>query len=225
MMEARPQMNPGVSTPQAGRRNMGDSSADQQSLLSDETAPDLSALNLPILKTIKVFIPNLHVIAPGLLRGAQPTPDCLRLLKEAGVKTIINLRNEEILVSQEAWQAKQLGLNYVNVPLDVFTKPTPSAIQQFLAAATNPNNQPVYVHCLHGEDRTGTMCAIYRINQQHWPVDKAYEEMVHYGFKPMLTQLSQCVFEYAQAGNSHAKSTASSVADDMHTRIDKLLGH
>ena len=33
----------------------------------------------------------------------------------------------------------------------------------FLKIASNTNNLPVFVHCQRGADRTGMMCAMYRI--------------------------------------------------------------
>jgi protein tyrosine phosphatase (PTP) superfamily phosphohydrolase (DUF442 family) len=159
--------------------------------------PDLSHLNLPALRQTRVLIPNLHLVTPMLLRGAQPSADALLLLKQSGVKTIVNLRNEDVMVKQEAEQAKILGLRYISIPLDVFNRPSDAAIQKFIAIATNPDDQPVYVHCLHGEDRTGTMCAIYRLTQEGWTFDNAYQEMISLGFKPMLGQLTQTVYDYA----------------------------
>jgi protein tyrosine/serine phosphatase len=180
---------------------------------------DLSGLNLPALKEAKVLIPNLHLVSPGLLRGEQPSQDALALLKKAGVRTVVNLRNEDILIQQEAAQALSLGLNYVSIPMDVFNRPADLEVQRFLATVIDAANQPVYVHCQHGEDRTGTMCAIFRMTQQGWPVDQAYQEMISLGFKPVLEQLSQTVYAY---GNSSASKTAvtpaSSFLDDVRAR-------
>ena len=37
-------------------------------------------------------LPNLHQVAPGLYRGAQPSTAGMTQLKEMGVKTVVNLR-------------------------------------------------------------------------------------------------------------------------------------
>jgi protein tyrosine phosphatase (PTP) superfamily phosphohydrolase (DUF442 family) len=160
-------------------------------------SPDLSRWNLPVLHQAGQEIFNVHMVTPGLLRGGQPSLQGFKLLKQAGVKTIVNLRNEETLVNQEATQTRNMGLNYVSIPLDVFNRPSDAAVQQFLTVVCDPNNQPVYVHCLHGQDRTGTMCGIYRLTQQGWPLAATYNEMVSYGFKPFLGQLRQTVIDYA----------------------------
>jgi protein tyrosine/serine phosphatase len=55
-------------------------------------------------------------------------------------------------------------------------------IVRFLQIVTDSNSTPVFVHCKHGADRTGTMCAIYRIAVQNWSKDEAIAEMIGGGF-------------------------------------------
>ena len=43
-------------------------------------------------------------------------------------------------------------------------------------------NHPIFLHCLHGKDRTGLMVAIFRMARQGWSFDKAYTEMKLCGF-------------------------------------------
>jgi protein tyrosine/serine phosphatase len=47
---------------------------------------------------------------------------------------------------------------------------------------TNPKRTPVLVHCQHGADRTGTMCALYRVAVQNWKKEEALREMTQGGF-------------------------------------------
>jgi protein tyrosine phosphatase len=47
---------------------------------------------------------------------------------------------------------------------------------------TDPKRVPVLVHCQHGADRTGTMCALYRIAVQGWSKEEALREMQAGGF-------------------------------------------
>ena len=201
-------------------QDVPDSQSSGKRTTAAQNGPDFSALNLPILRTVKVLIPNLHVVAPGLLRGAQPSTECLRLLKESGVATVVNLRNEDVLVAQEADIVRGLGMNYVSIPLNVFERPSSQAIEKFLAVVTNSKNQPIYVHCQYGEDRTGAMCAIYRMRVEGWDVDRAYYEMLVNGFKPMLTQLSQAVFDFGIAkGDKPSQSVASSLAETLRKEL------
>lgn len=41
---------------------------------------------------------------------------------------------------------------------------------------------PVLVHCSHGADRTGLVCALYRIHFQNWEKEEALAEMLEGGF-------------------------------------------
>jgi protein-tyrosine phosphatase len=59
-------------------------------------------------------------------------------------------------------------------------------IAQALDLISDPANQPVFVHCYHGEDRTGAVVALYRIVFQGCTVDQAHQEMMKDGHSPFL---------------------------------------
>lgn len=149
----------------------------------------------PSLKQAAALIPNMSVVSTNLVRGSQPSVPALSLLKSAGVKTIVNLRNEDILVAQEGAAAKRAGLNYVNIPMALFETPTKQQFQKFLN--TVDKDGPVFVHCQKGEDRTGTMVAVYRMARESWDPNRAYKEMTAMGFKTFLGSLSGAVFDYS----------------------------
>ena len=54
----------------------------------------------------------------------------------------------------------------------------------FLAIMDNLSNDPVRVHCLAGRDRTGTMCAIYRMEFDRWTSERTAEKMQRFEFDP-----------------------------------------
>ena len=55
-------------------------------------------------------------------------------------------------------------------------------VVRFLRIVTDRSLTPVFVHCQHWADRTGTMCAIYRIAVQSWSRENAIEEMTKGSF-------------------------------------------
>ena len=170
-------------------------------------------------------LPNLAVVTPGLVRGGQPTMPGLARLKAAGVKTIVNLRNEDLMIRREGKVAHQLGLKYVSIPLDEFSQPADRSIRQFLKVANDPSRQPVYVHCLHGQDRTGTMVAIYRIQEQGWNASQAYQEMLSFGFRPFFVNLSNAVFDYGQRlGRPGVRPSGGLIVDDLKSRLSRFFG-
>ena len=180
----------------------------------------------PLASPAKDSIPNLQEVTPFLLRGGQPTQPGLLALKSRGVRTVVNLRNEEILVEREAKVCRRLGLKFVNIPLDVFNCPSDRAIKQFLQVIERADNRPVFVHCLHGQDRTGCLIAIYRIEKMGWSADQAYAEMLALGFRPGFSNLSSAVFARGrQAGRPGKNPTGAQIMYDLKTRLKHSVGN
>ena len=122
-------------------------------------------------------VPNFHKVSNDLYRGGQPTAEGFRQLKNFGVKTIINLRS----LHSDRDEIANTGLAYERINMKPW-HPEDEEVVRFLRIATDTNCVPVFVHCQYGADRTGTMCAIYRIVVQGWDKDKAIEEMTEGGF-------------------------------------------
>lgn len=137
-------------------------------------------------------LPNFHVVSPVLFRGAAPTEEGLERLHKMGVKTIIDLRIAPKTVAKEHTHVDQMGVKFVNLPMSD-QPPTEAQIQTFLKTIADPAQQPVFVHCQHGADRTGAMIGIYREQVEKWPYDKTYKEMRKYGFKSHLKKMAESV--------------------------------
>lgn len=132
------------------------------------------------MKIPGIDIDNFGLVDGHIYRGKQPTPEEYRELKELGISTVIDLRNDPKSYAREA--AEAAGLEYVNIPMDDHDKPYDDQIAAFLKIVTNPANGKVYVHCAGGRHRTGASIAIYRIAVQGWNADQAYREMKNYDF-------------------------------------------
>ena len=122
-------------------------------------------------------LPNLHKVSDDLYRGAQPTAEGMEQLKKLGIKTVVNLRS----LHSDNDELKDIDLAYEHIRMTTLT-PEEKDIVRFLKIVTDANSTPVFVHCQHGSDRTGTMCAIYRIAVEGWSKDEAIEEMTKGGF-------------------------------------------
>jgi len=61
---------------------------------------------------------------------------------------------------------------------------SPSRVLTAMASGT-----PTLVHCLHGNDRTGVLCAFYRVLVQGWSRARAWDEAILQGFHPELLGL------------------------------------
>jgi protein tyrosine phosphatase (PTP) superfamily phosphohydrolase (DUF442 family) len=99
-------------------------------------------------------LPNFHTVGPRIWRGAAPTVAGLQKLRAMGVHTIIDLRISPDLVKQEKVEAQQMGFTWINLPMGS-DPPTPREVSTFLAALKRAPQEPVFVHCQHGADRTG----------------------------------------------------------------------
>jgi protein tyrosine/serine phosphatase len=135
------------------------------------------ALNTPAQSEARYAeLPNFHQVNSPLYRGAQPTAGGLQRLKGIGIRTIVNLRGKDEHTGAESEEARSLGLRYYNIPLPEFSSPKDSEVQQVLEIINRAENQPVFVHCRHGEDRTGTIIACYRISHDGWTAAAAKKE-------------------------------------------------
>jgi len=124
-------------------------------------------------------LPNYHVVDNVLYRGGQPSTSGLRQLAKEGVKTIINLRTEDFNKKViEEYHSDQIRT--VHIPFYPY-EPQDCIMIDFLKIMLNPHYKPVFVHCFHGADRTGAVCAIYRIVVQNWDKEKAITEMKRKG--------------------------------------------
>lgn len=122
-------------------------------------------------------LPNLHKVGDGLYRGAQPTAEGIKELEKMGVKTIVCLR------SGKADQGIVAGSNLVleDIPMNAWDVKEDYVVR-FLNVVVDKDRQPVFVHCQHGADRTGTMCAAYRVVIDGWTKQQAIDEMTKGGF-------------------------------------------
>jgi tyrosine-protein phosphatase SIW14 len=126
-------------------------------------------------------LPNFHRVNAELYRGGQPAAGGYLRLASLGIKTIISLRDADERAAVEERGARAAGLRYFNIPLDSLGRPSVEKIERVLSIINAPENQPVFVHCKRGADRTGTVIACYRISQDGWTSERAKAEANRYG--------------------------------------------
>jgi len=122
-------------------------------------------------------VPNLHQVSSDLYRSAQPSAPGMKNLKNMGIRTIVNLRS----FHSDRDEIGKIDLDYERITMKTWHIDRKEAVR-FLRWATDPHRTPVLVHCQHGSDRTGVLCALYRIAVQGWTKDEAIREMTEGGF-------------------------------------------
>lgn len=122
-------------------------------------------------------IDNFGRCNPGFCRGAQPDAAGYAWLKEQGFKSVVNFRSWHNAAEVKALQ--DLGLTPLCIPLQADVRgsepPRDAQLKQFFDFVLDPRNQPVFVHCAHGKDRTGTMVALYRMEVDGWSAEEAID--------------------------------------------------
>jgi protein tyrosine/serine phosphatase len=129
---------------------------------------------------------NFHQVSDELYRGAQPTQEGLHHLKNMGIATVVNTRTDD----RTRGPAVAAQLHYEHIPMSHWHAHDADIIR-FLKLFADSAKTPVFLHCEHGADRTGLLCAMYRIAAQGWSKEHAINEMTRggMGFHPLCANL------------------------------------
>ena len=151
-------------------------------------------------------LPNFHQVNSKLYRGAQPKAGDLQELANLGIKTVVNLRGKGEGGLKEEEEARSKGLRYFNIPFERAGRPRDADIEQVLSIINAPENQPVFVHCAQGVDRTGTVIAVYRIAHDGWTSKEAKEEANRYGMHPWEMGMKNYIHDFYQRHTKQKQS-------------------
>jgi tyrosine-protein phosphatase SIW14 len=158
-----------------GASQDGTGSADSQSASTASAAPA-----------------NFSKVADGIYRGGHPDAAGITYLKSIGIKTIVELELEDFVeatpaaILQEEFDARKESLTLERHPMSAFsaavTDEFDAHIEEVLATLRDETKRPMFVHCKHGQDRTGLVIGLERVLIEGWTVPVAHDEMVRLGF-------------------------------------------
>lgn len=135
---------------------------------------------------------NVGRVAPGVYRGAQPKPEGYATLAAMGIRTVVNLR----LLHSEREAVTAAGMRSIEIPMNTFMDVNAEKVKKAVDLMRDPANQPVFVHCAHGQDRTGIVVAAYRMEADGWSREDAIAEMQAFGFNDIWHELMEFVRRY-----------------------------
>ena len=138
-------------------------------------------------------VPNFYKIDDNLYRSAQPTEVGMAQLKEiVGIKTVINLRT----FHSDSDEIGSTGLLNERLHAKAWHIEDEDVIK-VMRDLSDRGKGPFLIHCQNGSDRTGVMCAMYRILYQEWTKEESIDEMVNggYGFHPLWDNIIKYIQE------------------------------
>src|SRR5579883_2797635 len=121
---------------------------------------------------------NLHRISEVLYRSAQPRRRNRAALHALGIRTIVSLR----AYNSDRPRFEESGIELVRIRINTWSIDDEEVARALDAVRRALAHGPTLIHCWHGADRTGVVCAAYRMAVQDWSKDDARAEMFAGGF-------------------------------------------
>jgi protein tyrosine/serine phosphatase len=147
---------------------------------------------------LRLGFQNAHWIGPEMLRTNQPWPFQLKWWRDAGIKTVLNLRGEPHKSHHaiEVDACRRLGLTLVDFRMN--SREAPSLDEALGAKALFETIEyPCLMHCKSGADRAGIMAVLYAHFRLGQPIREALGQLsVRYGH---FRQGNTGVLDYAFA--------------------------
>ncbi len=151
-------------------------------------------------------VENSYRVSRDVYRSGQPDAAGFRALEDAGIQSVINLREYHRDDRKAAGTSIQL-LRYPVAAGEVTLEDLEAILRMMRRAP-----KPVLVHCWHGSDRTGIVMAAYRIVEQNVSVDEAERELTddcygHHEFwygnlRRLLRETDWCAFKQRMNADS-----------------------
>jgi protein tyrosine/serine phosphatase len=160
-------------------------------------------------------LPNFHQVNEQVYRGGQPDASGWPTLAKMGIKNVIDLRRpDEHSIDEESKLVRAANMQYFNFPMKGVVAPSHEQVIKILALLDS--NEPVFIHCKRGADRTGAVIACYRIQHDRWNSHQALSEAkslgmawTQVGLKRYVQSFQPKAVEAAPAATPSASPSAS----------------
>lgn len=128
----------------------------------------------------------MRFVGQNLYRG--PRPASLKELRGLGISRVISLQsgvheffNDD---ARERDYPHEFNIKYYPITMSDITPPKPEDVEEVLRiiAEAKEVNELVYIHCLHGKDRTGFCCAVFKMRVMGESYADAKADLFKHGF-------------------------------------------
>ena len=126
-------------------------------------------------------IPRYTVVESNVATGGQPTLEGLRVLKDRGFHTVVNLLPKPEEDDAEASMVRELGLEYVSLPVTADGIST-QALEEFNRILDEPKHRPIFIHDSTG-NRAGAMWYLHRVVADKASPDSARRQAARIGLR------------------------------------------
>jgi protein tyrosine phosphatase (PTP) superfamily phosphohydrolase (DUF442 family) len=111
---------------------------------------------------------HYQYLGEKLSSSGMPTVEQMKAIAEAGVQLVINLAPHSVpnAVPDEGGLARQLGMDYVNIPV-TWRAPEPEALFQFMDVMDANADKKILVHC-EANYRASAFVMMYRVLRLGW---------------------------------------------------------
>ena len=165
-------------------------------------ATTVMAQSAPVRETFPGVNNYWKVDARHSTGGTLTMPDVAAAeFKKRGFKSIINLAGGPTAAAERA-AVEKAGLTYLEFAINPDTL-DPAPVGPFLKAASDPVNQPVFIHSGNGH-RAGALLLIKRAVIDGWTVERAGVEAAAAGLindNTMASRLYRFAYDYITAAN------------------------
>lgn len=144
------------------------------------------------MKLERLSLPNLKIPRDGVYSCGQPAPEQLKGLKDAGVRTIVDLRAPGEIDWDEQAAVEELGMTYHRIPItgpDDITEENARRLSEIMddQAAT-----PVLIHCGSG-NRVGALYALKAFHCDECSGEAAVETGKAAGLMELEAYVRECL--------------------------------
>lgn len=140
-------------------------------------------------------IKNIRQTDEYIFSSGQPSIVELQLLKQAGIKHIINLRPHDELMWDEQAAVESLGMQYHNLAIGDAGDINVANAKKLAALLAQVDGEAVLLHCASG-NRVGALVAVISAKLQGNSVDEAMAEGQRWGLSGMAPVVREKLYSF-----------------------------